>query len=143
MSPELEEIYEHYLALTEEERVDAVFMSTNSFLKFLEDKGINEDLATQLFLAIIAIFVDADGEVSDGELSLLNKSLGVDMTKEQLAGLTRQCASDKDLVRRMDEIIDSLPNIIKADVVIIGLSLISADGELSEKEIEMFERILN
>ena len=143
MSPELEEIYNHYLSLSEKERVRAFYISSESFMNYLDNRGVHSELATQLFIAILSIFVDADNGVSDAELSLINEALKVQMSKKELAFLTEQCGSNKDLINRLDEIIDALPNLIKADVVVIGLSLISSDGELTDREIEIFEKILN
>ena len=142
MIQELQEIYDYYLSLGKEERVKAVRDSSNNFLGYLNSKGVDEDLATKLFVAILAIFIDADEDVSDAELSLFNDAFGTKLTREELSVLTRECSSNKELVDNVDKVVDSLPNPIKADVVIIGLSLISADGELTDDEIEIFEKIL-
>ena len=141
MKQELQEIYDYYLGLTPEQRVNAVKEAGASILEYLAIKNVPEDTASILFVAFFAIFIDADKKVSDEELALFNNALDVELSKEELERLVNQC-SNPQLVQRVDEIVDSMPFRMKSNVIVIGLALISADGDLSSEEIEIFEKIL-
>ncbi|MCR4911770.1 MAG: hypothetical protein K5925_04535 [Bacilli bacterium] len=141
MNAKLQDIYSNYLNQTEEERIAVAQKATAAIAGFFSESGLTQKESLNFYINIVRLFVSADRRCSQQEVNLFNKILGVDYSYEDFFNLTNG-GSNPEFVKAMDDIIDTMPEEPKIAVCVLGLTLLAADGELKESEIDIFERIL-
>ncbi|MBR0294524.1 MAG: hypothetical protein IJQ67_01285 [Bacilli bacterium] len=137
----LREVYDKVNRLSHEERLNLAIGSGNEIATFLQKNGFDGEKSLRFFLYITALFAGADGVLDEDEYRLFIDAFKVDLTYERLNELLKGGFSDE-YVRKMDETIDRFPQELKFAICNYGLAFISADGEITEKEQKVFERIL-
>ena len=137
----LREIYEKFVNLSRSERADWAKGGAGTVLEYLEKQGVNDEDSFKYFLCLTALFVGADGVVDADEHRLFSEITGYTGTREDLQEVLKAGFS-AEFVANMDRIIDAWPEDVKAGACFYGLALISADGTISAREQQVFERIL-
>lgn len=141
MNEQLRELYNEYLNHSDAERVQTAQAATAVVAKFLNEAGLSNEQSFAFFMNIVRLFVSADRNCSEEEADLFNKILDTNVSYEDFFNATNGGASPE-FIKAMDEIIDSMPEDPKVAVCILGLTFLAADGELSQAEADVFERIL-
>ena len=141
MSVSLREVYDKVTRLSHEERVRLAIGSGNNIAKHLKERGLDGEQSMRFFLYITALFVGADGVLDEEEHCLFNDAFQVDVPYDKLLE-TLKGGFNENYVQQMDEMIDRFPQELKFDICNYGLAFLSADGEISEKEQKIFEKIL-
>ena len=87
-----------------------------------------------------ALFAGADGVIDDVETRLFNEITGANFSQAELnEGL--KPFFNPDFVAGMDKAIDTWDAEAKMNVCRYGLAFLSADGEISAREQQVFEKI--
>ena len=137
----VKKIYKEFLAHSEQERLSISRHAVIEVLSFLNDAGLDKEAGMGFINCAMGLFISADRKVSDGETKLYNAIFGTGFSANDLAVLFETCVGEEYL-HLLDETIDAMPLEIKNNVCLIGLEILTADGEISDKELEVFERIL-
>ena len=127
----LQEIYDHYFELSEEERL--------SRAKEAAEKLNKNDIIVQ---ALFAHFIAADYKISKRELDIYNAIFEKDIASleefvEEIQTLRKRCPLDT-----VDFMIDRLDADSKNEACIVCLSIITDDNEIHDRENDFFEKIL-
>lgn len=137
----LEEVYQEYLGLPYDEKVDNAVFSIGEIASVLTKLNFDEYERLNFYLKLTALFVAADKEIGQDEIKLFNDifetNFDVDTVKDLFAG-----ADDPEFVKMMDSIIDKFPDDVKFSACVYGLIFLSIDGIVTPKEKAVFERIL-
>lgn len=139
MREELKEIYNQYLLLSEETRVMEAKLAASSTLDALNKAYPDNQNNAHLILLVIKMCINADKEVSEEECSLFNKLFD---TNFDLKSFKEVIFSEEDEFIKINDIIDALPEEVKFDLCLLGLIFLSADGKLTEEEVDKFEQLL-
>ena len=140
MNNELQEIYDYYLELDQDERLIKVKEAISNLSKSNDIYAHFMD-PTAFSKYVFILFIGADRKITKRELNIFNDIFDEDYSLNEFA-IYAQEALKKYNLEKLDEIVDKLSAEEKNDVCIIGLSLISDDEEISEHEQEVFEIIL-
>ncbi len=159
MNEVLQEIYDLYLDYSEEERIKRAKdilkeIKEHDYLAKTNIKGLD------FILCLIGHIYAADKKLSKKELDTFNAVFETDYSLQELAKVINEHYKDFQF-KFADEHIDNLdqplivdafdkpvygdgrlPTFYKNEYVILCLCLMSADDELSEEEIKLFETIL-
>ena len=139
---DLDAIYEDYLNLSYEEKVDNALESIGEVTLTLKRLGVDdENERIKFYLGLTALFVAADKEISMAEVQLFNDVFGTSFDLESFEVLFAN-ASDPAFVKKMDSIIDKFPEEAKFAACAYGLIFLSVDEVITPKEKAVFERIL-
>lgn len=141
MNEQLRELYNQYLNQSEAERVAVAQSATSVVAKFLNEAGLDQEQSFAFFMSIVRLFVSADRNCSQEEADLFNKLLDTNVSYDDFFNATNGGANPE-YIKAMDDLIDSMPEEPKLAVCILGLTFLAADGELTQAETDVFERIL-
>ena len=143
MSKKLDEIYNNYLAMDEATRIGRSKIAASKILYYLiHTAELTKKESVVILIAIIRLFVAYDKMVTEQECKLFNDVVGTEFTLEQFKELI-DVDLTKERIEEMDGIIDSFPVLLKGEICVLGLSFIASDGNISEEEKAIFERVLN
>ena len=137
----LEQIYNDFLALPEEKRTQVAQNSAIAVIDFLIEAGFKPEERQTFLCSVLGMFIAADLRVTVAEAKMFNFLLGTELTPDDLAKGFSNCVG-AEYVKAMDEIIDSMPEDDKYNLCILGLAFLTADRELTQKEVDVFEKIL-
>lgn len=137
-----EELINSYLRLNPQERRDAAVRAGQVVENFLSQTTLSQEEQQNFLLYSIGMFVAADGNLSRGELELFNGIYNVNANADQVAELFGRC-QDPNFVNTLDELIDSMPDDAKIALCSVGLCVLTADGQLTKEEVELFAKILD
>ena len=142
MSERLDEIYNSYLAMDEATRIGRSKIAASKILYYLiNDAELTKQEAVVILISIIRLFVAYDKMITEEECELFNKIVGTEFDFEKFKSIV-DTKMNEDNISAIDEIIDSFPVILKGETCVLGLAFIACDGEISEEEKAIFERIL-
>ena len=138
-----EDFYKQFTDLSHEQRINLAKNATGELLEFFEKKGLLEDkdFAVAFFTSLIGYFIGADGKVTPNETAIFNEIFGTNYTPQDLVKLLPNLMSTENFLS-LDEFIDSMDQEQKQLCCYIILAVIAADGEVTQKEAYLFERIL-
>lgn len=138
-----EELFNSFLNQTPQERYEYACKCGAIVIDFLKNRsGLNEEEQGRFLLYSIGMFIAADGKITRGELELFNAIYNTNASADEMAKAFGFCADPK-FVSDMDEVIDSMPDDPKIALCSVGLCILTSDGELNEREIELFGKILS
>ena len=140
---EYNEFYQKFIDLSRDERMNLCKNATGELLEAFKKRGLleNQDFALSFFTSLIGFFIGADGKVTPNETAIFNEIFGVNYSPNELAGFLPKIM-DTDNFIALDDFIDGLTQEEKNFACYIILAVISADGEVSEREARLFERVL-
>ncbi|MCR4911420.1 MAG: hypothetical protein K5925_02730 [Bacilli bacterium] len=141
MANSIQDIYREFLNHSKEERLELARNAAGVVIHFLGESGLKDEDQLNFFFSAVGLFVAADGKVTDAEAELFNQLLGTELSGQDLANGFARSAS-VEFINAMDEIIDSMPEDDKNALCILGLTFLASDGELTQREIAVFEKIL-
>lgn len=134
------DLYNQAVNLSREERVQLALYAGNEVFKYLETLGKNEEERVNFLYYMTALFAGADGVIDDVETKLFNEITGANFSQAELnEGL--KPFFNPDFVAGMDKAIDTWDAEAKMNVCRYGLAFLSADGEISAREQQVFEKI--
>ena len=137
------DFYQQFLDLSEEERMNLCKNSINALMEYFEERGYlddNQDFALSFFTSLIGFFIGADTKVTPNETKIFNEIFGVNYTPADLAKFLPGLLTPENFMA-LDEFIDGMSEDLKRYSCFIILAVISADGDISEREEGLFERI--
>lgn len=140
MREELKEIYEQYLVLSDEDRINEARIAASSTLEALNKEYPDNPNNARLLMLVIRMCINMDNKVSVEECNLFNNLFNTNFSFEQFEEMILY--KDKGEFDHLDAITDRLPEEIKLDLCLLGLVFLSADGLLTEEEVEKFEELL-
>ena len=137
------DFYKQFTDLTQEQRMNLCKNSVGELMKFFDEKGLleNQDFALSFFSSLIGYFIGSDGKVTGNEAAIFNEIFGTNYNVNELAKLLPSLMSTENYLA-LDEFIDGMDDEQKRLCCYIILAVISADGEVSDKESLLFEKIL-
>lgn len=138
---DLDAIYEDYLNLSYEEKVDNALESIGEITLFLKSLNYDEKQRIKFYFGLTALFVAADKDVSIAEVQLFNDVFGTTFDLDAFEELF-QDASKPEFLQKMDSVIDKFPEPAKFAACVYGLIFLSIDGVITPKEKAVFEKIL-
>ena len=140
MREELKEIYEQYLVLSDEDRINEARIAASSTLEALNKEYPDNPNNARLLMLVIRMCINMDNKVSVEECNLFNNLFNTNFSIEQFEEM--MLYKDQGEFDQLDAITDRLPEEIKLDLCLLGLVFLSADGLLTEEEVEKFEELL-
>ena len=140
MREELKEIYEQYLVLSDEDRINEARIAASSTLEALNKEYPDNPNNARLLMLVIRMCINMDNKVSVEECNLFNNLFNTNFSLEQFEEM--MLYKDQGEFDQLDAITDRLPEEIKLDLCLLGLVFLSADGLLTEEEVEKFEELL-
>ena len=137
------DFYKQFTDLSREQRMNLCKNSVAELMAFFKQKGLleDEDFALSFFTSLIGYFIGADGKVTANEAAIFNEIFGTNYVPGDLAQLLPSLMSTENYLA-LDEFIDGMNEEQKNYACYIVLAVISADGEVSDSEARLFERIL-
>ena len=138
------DFYRKFTELSREQRMNLCKNSVAELMDFFKRQGLleHEDFAISFFTSLIGYFIGADGKVTSNEAAIFNEIFGTDYSVNDLAKLLPNILTTENYVA-LDSFIDEMNEEQKNYACYIILAVISADGEVSDKEALLFERILD
>ena len=140
MREELKEIYEQYLVLSDEDRINEARIAASSTLEALNKEYPDNPNNARLLMLVIRMCINMDNKVSVEECKLFNNLFNTNFSLEQFEEM--MLYKDQGEFDQLDAITDRLPEEIKLDLCLLGLVFLSADGLLTEEEVEKVEELL-
>ena len=137
----LEELYQNAVNMSREKRLEVAGISGNELIKFMKERGLDDKAAFKFIVYLVALFAGADQEIDNEELELFNQLTNAGVNKSQLQESLKGLFNGE-FVASMDDLIDRMPGEQKGNCCLFGLAFVSADGRISDREKEVFERIL-
>ena len=137
------DFYKQFTDLTPNERMNLCKNATAELMKFFDERGLleHEDFAISFFTSLIGFFIGADGKVTSSEAAIFNEIFGTNYSPADLAHNLPNLMSTENYVA-LDSFIDGMADEQKKLCCYIILAVISADGEVSEREALLFEKVL-
>ena len=143
MDLRLEEIYQNYVKMDKETRIGRAKVAASKILHYLiHEAGLTKKEAAVILICIVKLFVSYDKMVSEEECELFNEVVGTEFTLNQFKEIVDEKVEEEDTAA-LDGIIDGFPTRLKGEVCVLGLTFIASDGEISNEEREIFERVMN
>ena len=138
------DFYRKFTELSREQRMNLCKNSVAELMAFFKRRGLleHEDFAISFFSNLIGYFIGADGKVTSNEAAIFNEIFGTDYSVNDLAKMLPNILTTENYVA-LDSFIDEMNEEQKNYACYIILAVISADGEISDKEALLFERILD
>lgn len=136
-------VYEDFLRLSRQERINVAKNATGEVLEYFKAHGLLEDreFALSFFNSLIGYFIGADGKVTPNETAIFNEVFSVNYTPGELAAYLPKFMKAENYAA-LNEFIDAMDEQHKNYCCFIILAVISADGEISGREKQLFEEIL-
>ena len=134
-------MYEMFLELSEEKRAEIAYNSSHEIYKYFMKKGEDEDCVLGFIGALFGYFIGSDGVVSPKETALHNGMWKTNYTPEEMTNYVKLCRDNLEF-EELDEVVDDLPPEIKEYACQVVLTVLTADGELTEEEKRLFEELL-
>lgn len=141
MANSIQDIYRDFLNHSESERLELARNAAGVVIRFLGETGLTDEQQLNFFFSAVGLFIAADGKVTAEEARLFNSLLGTQLSQQDLANGFAN-SSSVEFINAMDEIIDSMPEDDKTALCILGLTFLTSDGELTQREVAVFEKIL-
>lgn len=137
------DFYKQFTSLSQEERMNLCKNSIGELMKFFDEKGLleHQDFAVSFFSSLIGYFIGVDGKVTSNEAAIFNEIFGTQYSVSDLAKLLPNLMSTENYLA-LDDFIDGMEERQKLLCCYIILAVISADGEVSDRESLLFEKIL-
>ena len=138
------DFYKQFTDLSHEKRMNLCKNSVAELIDYFKQRGLSEhkDFVLSFFTSLIGYFIGADGKVTPNETAIFNEIFGTHYDPGQLAKLLPDYMTSKNFAA-LDEFIDGMDEEHKNYACYIVLAVVSADGEVSDKEALLFEKILN
>ena len=139
MDARLKELFDGYLALSQEDLVEIVAGSA----KKLYDAALpyfdrNEDEAFRFVVLAAGTFISVDAETSVEEYAIFKALFGKEsMTPEDFMNIIKN-SYDVDLMKAIDGIVDQADGAVKENLLRMGLALCAIDGKVTEEEASLF-----
>ena len=141
MPEKFEKLFEKYSNMDKPTRIAYAKVAASKLLTYLyKEVNLSKQESILIAFSIISLFISADKLVSDSECELFNRIFGTNLSLNELREFNNS-KIDEDRIKRTDQIIDLLPIDLKAEVCILCLTFVSADGCISEEEKKMFDRV--
>lgn len=137
------ETYEVFLKLDKSELYEQGKKASSLILAYLQTIDSFNNAALVL-LSIVASFVKADRNVSENEYEMFLKVTNIDSKSLSYLDFKDLLDNyDKSDIALNDELIDSLHNDIKLQVIILGLVMAAIDGKITNAEQKIIEKFYN
>lgn len=107
----------------------------------LSELGLDDDTRFAFILSVIGVAVSGDRTTSFQEYALCCGIFGELMAYEAFYDLTNGGAS-AEVVRKIDAIVDNFTSETKHDCCELALLFLSADGDVTHAEKDLFSRLL-
>ncbi len=138
----LNELIDQSVSMSMENRVQVAGDATEALIKGLKEVGISDDNITNFIINVFKLFVSGDRKARRDEYVLFKDLFNLDIDTDTFFDMTNY-GSDAQFVQQMDDIIDKAPKDVAIAVVTLGILIITADGEVSDEERKLLERIFN
>ena len=139
----LNELIENSKAMSMNDRVGVATQATDLIITELKKLEISTDNISRFLVNIFKVFVSGDRKTRNAEYELFKQLFNLkDITTDEFFDITNY-GSDAKFVEEFDKLIDSAPNDVAVAVATLGILIISADGEVTDAERALLEKILN
>jgi len=138
---ELDEIIESVKNLSYDEQVLLGRRCLANIEGALEYLGIDHEGRINFVLSVIGVAVSSDRKASFEEYALFCGVIGQIIKYEDFYDLTNG-GSKKEVVDKLDEIVDKLPLGVKRDCCTIVLLFLTVDGDVTEREKEALAQLI-
>ena len=140
---EYTDFYKQFTDLTEQQRMNLCQNAIAELMEDFEKRGLlkHEDFAISFFTSLIGFFIGADEKVTRSEAAIFNEIFSTHYSPEELAKFLPNLMTADNYIA-LDEFIDGMDQRQKQLACYVILGVISADGEVTEREAALFQRIL-
>ena len=138
----LNELIDQSVSMSMENRIQVAGDATDALIKGLKEVGISDDNITNFLINVFKLFVSGDRKARRDEYVLFKDLFNLDIDTDTFFDITNY-GSDAKFVQQMDDIVDKAPKDVAIAVVTLGILIITADGEVSDDERKLLERIYN
>ncbi len=128
-------------SMTMEQRVSIAHQATDAIITQLKKLEISTEAITAFLINIFKLFVSGDKKTRKEEYVLFKTLFNLDIDTDTFFDLTNY-GSDEKFVAQIDDLVDSSPNEVAVAVATLGILIITADGEVTDAEKTLLERIL-
>ena len=140
MRQEFEELYNTYLGLSHEEKINAAKYGAYEVYKYFNEKGADNKYISGFLGALIAFFIGADRQVTQQEVDIYNGVFETEFTAEELMDYIKACSEMKHYFS-LNRTFDEFPLELKKSACLIPLVVVVADGKITEEEADLFEEL--
>lgn len=128
-------------SMSMEQRVSIAHQATDAIITQLKKLEISTEAITAFLINIFKLFVSGDKKTRKEEYILFKTLFNLDIDTDTFFDLTNY-GSDEKFVAQIDDLVDSSPNEVAVAVATLGILIITADGEVTDAEKTLLERIL-
>ncbi len=128
-------------SMSMEQRVNIAHQATDSIITQLKKLEISTEAITAFLINIFKLFVSGDKKTRKDEYVLFKTLFNLDIDTDTFFDLTNY-GSDEKFVAQIDDLVDSSPNEVAVAVATLGILIITADGEVTDSEKALLERIM-
>lgn len=136
-----EELYQDYISLTPEERLDNARRAYFTLGSELQARGHSKVEIIEYFLGLVGVLCCVDGVPSRKEHALFTDITKSNMTYEQFLHLI-QGSKGEEIVEGARRFLASLSNEGKDAAIVLCLCFLSADGAVDVYEKALFEKLI-
>ena len=128
-------------SMSMEQRVNIAHQATDAIIVQLKKLEISTEAITAFLINIFKLFVSGDKKTRKDEYILFKTLFNLDIDTDTFFDLTNY-GSDEKFVAQIDDLVDSSPNEVAVAVATLGILIITADGEVTDSEKALLERIM-
>ena len=134
-------IYQDYLDASDATRANLAKNAASEIMSYCRSAGFSSDDQCQFIIYCFKLFSCGDTTTQRTEHELFKAVTGTSITYQEYFDLTNYGGSE-DFRSKMDQLIDSMSDDAKTNVLILGLCILTSDGKLTVSEQELFSRIM-
>ena len=138
MNSAFKEVYDQFLAVNHQQRINAAVNGVAEVFKYLEARGADADIQRSFFGTFLGLFIGVDGTITPEEASIFNEIFGTKYAPQELVEFVSQCLTSENY-EAINGIVDAMDEETKAKACWIALAVIAADGKVTEEEANLFE----
>ena len=135
------DVFQKFLSLSHEERVDAARGAAAQICDFCEKQGLSNEETVSFFCNVTKLFVSVDRSCEQGEYVLFNDITGFQLSTDEFFKMTNY-GSNSEFVQSMLECIKAMDEDTRYAVAVFGGCICSADGEMTDDEKRMIASVL-
>ncbi len=128
-------------SMSMDQRVSIANSATSTIIAQLKKLNVSTEATSAFLINIFKLFVSGDKKTRNDEYVLFKKLFNLDIDNDTFFNITNY-GSDSNFVKEMDELVDASPNEVAVAVATLGILIITADGEVTDSEKALLERIM-
>ncbi len=137
----INELINQSKTMSMDQRLSIAHEATGAIISQLKKLDISTDATSTFLINIFKLFVSGDKKTRNDEYVLFKELFNLSIDKDTFFNITNYGA-DANFIKEIDELVDCAPQEVAVAVATLGILIITADGEVTDSERALLERII-